>query len=275
MQPIGFRCGLRRDLILNGIFPLDIAFGEQVITPVVLQDDRDTILIDCGYPQFIPQLESAAARHGLRLDAITKIIATHHDIDHIGSLAALKRAYPILEIIAHHLETPYIGGDRKSLRLVQAETGYDALSESEKEHADAFMAFIRSVEPVKVDRTVTHADKLPWCGGIEIVHTPGHLPGHISLYLPASKTMIAADAVVVEEERLNLANPQYALDLKEAVRSVRRLLDYDIRQLICYHGGVFQGEIREALRQLIEDYSFVEADSGESLKEQLPDGEEE
>nr|WP_246027886.1 MULTISPECIES: MBL fold metallo-hydrolase [Paenibacillus] len=97
-----------------------------------------------------------------------------------------------------------------------------------------------SIETAVIDRTVSSGEKLPWCDGIEIIHTPGHLPGHISLYLPSSKTLIAGDALVIEDGKHNIANPQHTLDLEEAITSVEKLLEYDIKQLICYHGGCFR-----------------------------------
>jgi GrpB-like predicted nucleotidyltransferase (UPF0157 family)/glyoxylase-like metal-dependent hydrolase (beta-lactamase superfamily II) len=224
---------------------------KQAITPILLQDECETILIDCGYPNFMPLLEEAFSRNGVTLDSITKLIVTHHDMDHIGSLAALKRAYPHIEIIAHELEAPYIKGTRKSLRLEQAESTLDVLPAEAKPYAEQFIRFLQSIEPVAVDRTVSDRERLPWCGGIEIIHTPGHMPGHISLYLPASKTLIAADAVVIEEGKLAIANPQHTLDLDEALRSVHRLLEYDMEQIICYHGGLFHGDVKQSLRQLL------------------------
>lgn len=228
---------------------------KQIITPILLQDECDMILIDCGYPNFAPLLEEAANRHNVTLDSITKLIVTHHDMDHIGSLAALKRAYPHIDIIAHELEAPYIEGTKKSLRLEQAEATFNTLPDEAKPHAEQFIHFLQSIEPIPVDRTVSNDERLPWCGGIDIVHTPGHMPGHISLYLPASKTLIAGDVVVIEQGKLNIANPQFTLDLDEAVRSVQRLLNYDIDQIICYHGGLFHGDVRQALRQLIRAYT--------------------
>lgn len=243
---------------MNNYYLLEIEFEyngqKQVINPVLLQDERDTILIDCGYPNFMPLLEEAAIRKGVALDSITKLIVTHHDMDHIGSLAALKRAFPHIDIIAHELEKPYIEGTKESLRLEQAETTLDELPAEAKPNAEQFIRFLQSIEPVAVDRTVSSGEKLPWCDGIEIIHTPGHMPGHISLYLPARKTLIAADAVVIEEGKLAIANPQFTLDLDEAIRSVQRLLDYDIDQIICYHGGLFHGDAKQALRQLIEKH---------------------
>lgn len=63
-----------------------------------------------------------------------------------------------------------------------------------------------------------------------------------------------ADAIVIEDGQLNIANPQHALDLDEAVNSVEALLRYDINKLICYHGGVYQGDIQQGLQQLIQKY---------------------
>ncbi|MEY8743740.1 MBL fold metallo-hydrolase [Bacillales bacterium AN1005] len=228
---------------------------KQVITPVILQDEIDTILIDCGYPNFVPLLEEAANRHNLTLQSMTKLIVTHHDMDHVGSLAALKRAYPHIQIIAHELEAPYIEGQKKSLRLEQAESTFNTLPDEDKPYAEQFMALLESIEPIAVDQTVTHKEKLPWCDGIEIIHTPGHMPGHISVYFSASKTMIAADAVVIEDDKLAIANPQYTMDMEAAIRSVQRLLEYDIEQLICYHGGLFHGHVKQALQQLIHNYT--------------------
>ncbi|MBA9088155.1 glyoxylase-like metal-dependent hydrolase (beta-lactamase superfamily II) [Fontibacillus solani] len=243
---------------MNNVYLLEIDFEfngqRQTITPTILKNKENTILIDCGYPNFIPLLEEAASRHNISLDSITKLIVTHHDVDHIGSLAALKQAYPQIEIIAHELDSPYIEGKNKPLRVVQAESTFDQLTDEEKPGIEQFIAFLQSVEPASVDVTISSGEHLPWCDGIEIIHTPGHLPGHISLYLPTSKTLIAGDVVVIEEGKLNIANPQFAWDLDEAVRSVQKLLEYDIEHLICYHGGLFQGDINKALKDLLKAY---------------------
>lgn len=244
-------------MYMKSCYPLEIEFeyNEELhsITPVLLQDEHDTVLIDCGYPGFINHLQNAAARHGLSLQSLSKIIATHHDIDHIGSLGALHRLYPGISVTAHEHEAPYIDGSKKSLRLEQAESTLCSLPEEAKPYAKQFIRSLQSVEAAPVHWQVTDGELLPWCGGIRIVATPGHTPGHISLYLPAEKTMIAGDAVVIEDGKLNLANPRYTLHMDDAVRSVQRLLDYDIRQLICYHGGVFQGNVKKALLHLLRD----------------------
>ncbi|HZG58631.1 MBL fold metallo-hydrolase [Paenibacillus sp.] len=243
---------------MRKIHLLDIEFEyggqRQTIVPALLEDERGSILIDCGYPEFLPMLEAAAARKGIPFSSIATVVLTHHDMDHIGSLAALQRAYPHIEVVAHEREKPYLEGTAKSLRLEQAEAMLGAMPDSARPQAEQFIRLLQSIEPARVDRTVADGERLPWFGGMEIVPTPGHMPGHISIYLPAEKTLIAGDAVVVEDGRLNLANPQFALDMEEAVRSVRKLLDYDIERLICYHGGELRGGIKEALLDVLERY---------------------
>ena len=69
------------------------------------------------------------------------------------------------------------------------------------------------------------------------------MPGHISLYLRESKSLICGDALVIEDNKLVLANPHYTLDMEIAKKSVRKLLNYDIDKVICYHGGIYKGKI--------------------------------
>lgn len=244
---------------MNSYSVLDMEFDKngrkQVIHPVLLHDALEIILVDCGYPRSVPQIEKAVEKQGFRLEAITKIIVTHHDVDHIGALAELKKRLPRVEIIAYELDKPYIEGSKKLLRLQQAEADFEALPEDAKPERKQFIDNLRRIEPVSVDRTVADNERLPWCGGIQVVHTPGHLPSHMSLYLASSKTLIAGDAVVLLDGRLDLADPRFTMDREQAVRSVQRMADYDIDEIVCFHGGVWKGDVGRELRNLVGRYT--------------------
>ncbi len=238
---------------------LDIQFpfnGEEAtIHPVLLQNQDELILVDCGYAGFLPLIEAAAEQqHGLALRELTAVIITHHDIDHVGGLFELREKYPSVKVYAPELEAPYISGERKSLRLAQAEELYDKLPEEQRAGALQFQAFLKTVRPVAVDHTFAYDESPSYWPGLRIINTPGHMPGHISIYLPGSKTLVAADAVVVENGELDIANPQFTLDLPAALASVHKLCKLDIEALICYHGGVVQGDISEKLTQLLHRY---------------------
>lgn len=237
----------------NGVYILNIQFNFKGVVssihPVLIADENELILIDAGYPHYSTRIEAAAQVHGIELSALTKIIITHHDYDHIGSLAELKLKYPQVEIICSSSDKDYIEGCKRSLRLQQAESIYDTLPEHEKPVAQAFHRLLESIVPAPVGRTVDDKDILPFGGGIEIIATPGHMPGHISLYLHRTKTLVTGDAVVIENGQLVLPYPEYTFDEEEAKRSLLKLAGYDVERIICYHGGLFEGDCRQALRE--------------------------
>jgi glyoxylase-like metal-dependent hydrolase (beta-lactamase superfamily II) len=215
--------------------------------PVLLRGGGETVLVDCGCTGFLPLVQAAMKVVGADLAQLTRVFITHHDHDHMGALAALKRACPGAQVLASAEQQPYIEGRLKSLRLAQAEALFPSLPEDRKPEALRFQQVVGAVEPVRVDATGADGEAFPWCGGIEVVATPGHMPGHISLYARESRTLIAGDALVAANGRLGTANPQYSLDMPQALASMRKLLDYDLARVVCYHGGVVEGDIRQAV----------------------------
>lgn len=210
------------------------------IHPVILKDENEMILVDCGYTGFLPIIEDAIKSENLDCNQLTKIIITHHDHDHMGALAEFKRKYPKIKVVASEIEALYIEGKKKSLRLEQAEVLQNTLDDEQKSFGKAFCEILRNVEPVKVDTLVHGGDTFDWCGGIDIVATPGHTPGHVSLYLKQQKTVITGDAAALENNELVIANPQFTLDIENANKSLSKLLAYNAESIICYHGGILK-----------------------------------
>ena len=116
---------------------------------------------------------------------------------------------------------------------------------------------LERLEPVAVDERVENGTRLDLAGGTRAVFTPGHTPGHISLYLEGSKILIAGDALTAEGGYLNGPNPRATLDMSTAIRSTQRLADLDIDTIVCYHGGVVSedanGQLRRVLREAPHD----------------------
>ncbi len=92
-------------------------------------------------------------------------------------------------------------------------------------------------------------------GGTKVISTPGHTPGHISLYLERSKVLIAGDALRAERGYLNGPNPSMTLEMRTALQSMRRLADLDIDTIVCYHGGVVSEDANGELRRVIQEAS--------------------
>lgn len=224
------------------VLEINFQFGEieDSIYPVVLQDDKNMVLIDCGYSGFLMHIENAMRKAELDCSKLTHIVVTHHDHDHMGALFAMKQKYPQIQVVTSEKEEPYISGKKKSLRLEQAEARQSGLSGEEKAFGERFCDLLKSIEPAEVSLTVRGGDKLDWCGGCEIVDTPGHTPGHISIYVKNKKTMITGDAAALENGNLIIPNPQYTLDMEAAKESMNKIFVYNPEEIICYHGGILK-----------------------------------
>ncbi|RYZ52030.1 MAG: MBL fold metallo-hydrolase, partial [Chitinophagaceae bacterium] len=166
----------------------------------------------------------------------------------------LKQKNPSLILYASPVEAAWINGQEKPLRLQQAESIYACLPESQKPAAEAFQSYLESVKPVAVDCFLEEGCSWPLAAFVDIVATPGHTPGHISLYLKIEQMLLAGDAVVMQESMLELANPHYAISLPEAIASVEKLGRLPIQKLVCYHGGVMMQNTADAFAALLEKW---------------------
>jgi len=240
---------------------LDLRFvyagHENAYHPVVLQNNNELVLVDCGNPGFIPLIEGAMQEHGLSLEQLTGIIITHCDIDHIGSLSEIKQQYPDIKVYSSAGQKEYIEGKERSPRLIQAESMQNSTPEERKERALRFMAMLKAIKPVPVDAVFYDNETPAFLPGVQIIYTPGHMPAHISLYIKETKTLIAADALVVENGYLGIANPQFTINMQEAIASVKKIAQLDLKQVICYHGGVVDKDIKQQLSNLVAKYEHV------------------
>lgn len=225
------------------------------LTLVILYNDNGTfILVDTGYPDSLSMIEEQLQEYGKNFMDCTGIVITHHDYDHVGSAAEIVQKYPHIEVYASKEEAPYIEGKLSSLRLEQAKALYPSIPEEQKPFAKRMEKAFADVRKVKVTYPLSNGEKFPWAGGTEIIATPGHMPGHISLYLKSQKTLISGDALVLEDGALNIANPELTLDIAGAVQSLKVLKELPIETVICTHGGLFSGDVSAELSNLIDKF---------------------
>ena len=230
----------------------DLGFTKSIIHPAAIRDESGIILFDAGYPDQADDIEQALAEMGGTVAVITAIVLSHHDHDHIGSLAELKRRNPKIRVLSSEKEADYISGKKQSLRLLQALEYNKSLSGEEKEFGERFARYLETVEHCPVDDVVQDMDYI--CGGVKVIETPGHTPGHISLLLEDEKLLLAGDALAIEDGRLAKANPKFTLDKKEALRSVKKIKNLHLERISCYHGNMYTGPVeKELARILVEE----------------------
>ncbi|WP_426980087.1 MBL fold metallo-hydrolase [Bacillus pseudomycoides] len=234
--------------IENSLAVLKLKIQGFELNPTLLWDEKEALLVDTGMPGQLEGICDAMIGIGVPFEQLQAVILTHQDIDHIGSLPEIQqKANHSIEVYAHELDKPYIEGQ---LPLIKG----DPNKMSEEKWAalpDVVQALYKNPPTTKVNQTLEDGQRLPFLGGIEVIHTPGHTPGHISLYSEKYKTLIAGDAMVCVEGKLKGPVPHTTPDMETATESLRRFLEFDIERIICYHGGVCDSNVKEQIEQLV------------------------
>lgn len=232
----------------------EINHSNIVLFPTVVQIDGKVYLIDCGYDETYDDFITELSNLTIRPEDITGILISHDDIDHLGGLANFKICNPSIQVFCSEIEHASVTGLVKSERLVQAENSLKTLPEEYKAWALGFIGALNNIKRFPVDKTFADGEFL--IDDLQIIHTPGHTRGHISIYIPSEHTIIANDALVIENGEFDLANPSYTLDLNSAIRSVEKIRNLHSRKIVCYHGGIMNEAIDDQLNKVIQRYKL-------------------
>jgi len=209
---------------------------------LVLDPEGGPTLVDAGLPGQEEAIAAALAEAGVAVRDLGRIVLTHQDIDHVGSLHGLARQ-SCARVLAGAVEAPFIDG-RARPRFARPEL---------LEQRPEFRAVIERLQPTPVDEELQDGSRLDLAGGTRVVFTPGHTPGHICLFLERTGTLVAGDALTASEGRLNGPNPGATMDMDAAGRSVGRLAELDVRAVVCYHGGVVADDASGQLRRVAQE----------------------
>jgi glyoxylase-like metal-dependent hydrolase (beta-lactamase superfamily II) len=235
--------------IANGVYVLTIPrspqeAGSYLNLTLIVDEENGTTLVDAGLPDQTEAIGAALVEAGIGVRDLRRIIFTHQDLDHVGSGAALVRQSGA-RVLAHSADAPYIEGRLRPLKPTPEML----------EQRPQMREVLERLEPVGVDEQVENGSRLDLAGGTQVIFTPGHTPGHISLYLEGSKVLVAGDALTADRGYLNVPNPLATLDMRIAMQSVKRLAYLDVDTIVCYHGGVVSEGANEQLRRVIQEAS--------------------
>lgn len=249
--------------ITDGVEMLEISAilenGSSVIHPVLIWDNEDVILVDTGLPNQFTQIKEAIEAANISFDRLSKIIITHHDMDHIGTLRSiLDTSSQNIDVFAHQLEVPFIEAEIPPIRLTQLD---EALIHLSGDHREKILPLYETLKnsykkyKVFVNNPVADGETLACCGGVVFIHTPGHTLGHTSLYLTQKKILITGDIIQIKDNQLAPAPKATIIDYAASAQSIRKLAQYKIDTLLCYHGGLYCAkDINQRMLELANTY---------------------
>jgi glyoxylase-like metal-dependent hydrolase (beta-lactamase superfamily II) len=114
---------------------------------------------------------------------------------------------------------------------------------------------LRSRQPgvaaVPVDTFLADDDEMPVAGGVRVVHTPGHTPGHMSLLHQSSGTLITGDAIWNMNARRTWPVMAFCSDGALTRQTAHRLGELEYTTAAFTHGPEIRGTGREAIRDFL------------------------
>jgi glyoxylase-like metal-dependent hydrolase (beta-lactamase superfamily II) len=222
--------------ISPGVFTLPMEFesggSTRQIHPAAVETDRGLILVDTGFPYHVDAIERHLEDEGLDFEDIRQIVVTHQDLDHAGALREVADRSDAITA-AHPDDAPAIADPDERIK------------ESEYPLARVDVEIVDGVRYNTV------------AGPMVVVATPGHTPGHLSLYFPEERLLLAGDAITAEDS-FDGPSESATADMDAAVESIGRLAELSVDRTLCFHGGLVEHD-PDRLEEVYETLSNARA----------------
>ncbi|CQR46764.1 putative metallo-hydrolase YflN [Paraliobacillus sp. PM-2] len=241
----------------------DIAMYRTLVSNIYMvgnPSNESWVLIDTGVAQYHERILVAAQRRFP--DTPPKaIILTHGHFDHVGSAKALAKYWDV-PIYAHQEELPYLNGSL-AYPPVDPTVGGGLISLISPLFPKKPIQLSKWLQPITKELENTLLD------GWTIIHTPGHTPGHISLFKEKDRVLIAGDAVATENPESALAMffpigkiygpPAFFTENWDlAKQSVEHIIKLRPKLLLAGHGLPMEGDsLEKGLEHLITNFEEI------------------
>jgi glyoxylase-like metal-dependent hydrolase (beta-lactamase superfamily II) len=91
-------------------------------------------------------------------------------------------------------------------------------------------------KPARVDQYLLHGQVFPILGSLQVINTPGHTPGHISLFSPSTGILFAGDSINVADRKLGPSSSGNTWDPRQAEQSFQTQIKLDPIIVCAGHG---------------------------------------
>jgi glyoxylase-like metal-dependent hydrolase (beta-lactamase superfamily II) len=184
----------------------------------VIEDVDGLTVIDAGLDLAANTIVRQLQAIGRTATDVKRIVITHAHPDHIGGLPKLK-ALTGAQVIASSIERPVIEGKVS----IPGRAGRPRSTQP-------------IARPTPVDREVQGGETLKdVMGGLQVIFTPGHAPGHMSFWQPERRVLFCGD-VLMNTLGLRLPIAAFTVDMDENKRSIRCLAELNAA-IVCFGHG--------------------------------------
>lgn len=227
-----------------GLHRIECPIGPRYVAIYAIVGSKYTLLVDTGFDDSIrTTVVNYFKEKKLSLDAVRYVINTHSDYDHTGGNKAVRELMPNALICAGERDRPMIENLNSMF--------FDRYNEFEKEHGfaeskDAKDFMMTVAFETNVDIGFAGNERIDLGGRyVEILHTPGHSWGHVSILDEKSRAIMIGDAVLGNSVLLADGQPAFPPTYRfvEAYRSTIRLLKgYQASEILTSHYPRYVGQ---------------------------------
>ena len=214
--------------------------SKDFIYPTLIKKGQELTLIDTGFPNQVDTIKSAIEKENLDFTNLKTIILTHHDVDHMGNVKSLLKLLPQIELIVFEDEADYINGSKTPCKIEMIEKNLHKLDEGSKQFYKLFKSFYEN-NKISPNKLVKDGDIIDVGEKLRVITTPGHTMGHMSLYIDKYKLLIAGDLFMKEDNKITNCPKVLNYNQEIYLNSLKKIEDFPIERVICYHGGDFLG----------------------------------
>lgn len=212
-------------------------FGDFINSFAFIEDDGSVTLVDCGLKRAPSKIVKALESLGKHPRDVQRILLTHAHFDHAGGAARMVDETSADGVDVHVDDAAYVRTGTKPPG--------DSVSTAGRLLARAPWGDFRATP---VAQELVDGDVIDVAGGLRIVHTPGHTPGHVSLLHPGSGVLITGDSIFNMNARLAWPTKAVCTSFRQNVATAHVLgeLEYDVAAFT--HGPEIREDAREQVR---------------------------
>jgi glyoxylase-like metal-dependent hydrolase (beta-lactamase superfamily II) len=212
--------------------------GVGMVSYIVEESPHDLTLIDTCFSADLPTLEEYLHNCGYEISDIKRIVITHIHSDHSQAANEIRRrSGGALEILSHWAEAAYLSHNPPYSGPPSEETVQKFFNQLGIRPEDVFKKYGSfDVESIKVDRQLQDGDMVG--KSLQVIHTPGHTPGHISLYSRQHSIIFGGDFMsksVLGVNGLFVPPSTVSIDSTTAAISARRISNLKFDTLLLAH----------------------------------------
>ena len=203
-------------------------------------------------------LAPALAELGMDLSDVDMVLNTHGHLDHAGGNAGMKKSAPRVQIRIHQADAPLATDLAAEIEFHAAPLRQLGFPRSVIEARAEYVAAAAGEEKAAVDGFLAEGTVVDLGMGIrlQVVHLPGHTPGHVAFFWSQEGIVLAADAVQGQGSRAG--GYPYYFDAIRYRESVARLSSLDCQTLCLSHGYVGGGPISDPTRRGSDVRAFLD-----------------